>query len=312
MFKQPELLTGHKQEKNIQRTIKPFKIKKIAILLFFCIFVFISLQQFTFGGTKHLYSSINSENNILTDATLQPNIEISDIKPTNSLESSNIEKQNDEVILNSEKLEDITYDHKNENKKMVYLTFDDGPRAVSNDILQLLKEYDVQATFFMLEPSMRKYAESVQQMVADGHSVGLHGVTHNKNSFYASRNSVISEMNLTQQTLEEITGITSFLIRTPYGSRPYMTDEYMNEVSENNYLLWDWNIDSLDWKFRNEQYVNHVITQIKQKEGSEEPVVILLHEIPETLQSLPLLLDYLEENGYGFGKLNERMEPVQF
>ncbi|NBI28445.1 polysaccharide deacetylase family protein [Chengkuizengella marina] len=336
MFQQPELLTRYKQEQKInKRNTKPFKIKRVAVLFILSIFIFISLQPITLSDSTQLYS-----NNRLP----QPDLQKDDKQPIDSLALSNLEKQdnhinineqnqqfiqNEETNLNTDKIEveSITSKQKNEearqdnsdvsaiieeNKKIVYLTFDDGPRAVSSDILQLLKEYDIQATFFMLEPSMRKFAESVQQMVDDGHSVGLHGVTHHKNSFYASQSSVINEMNIAKQTLKEITGVESFLIRTPYGSKPFMTDEYMNEVSENSYLLWDWNIDSLDWKFQSEQYVDHVIKQLKQKENSVEPIVILLHEIPETYEHLPLLLNYLVENGYEFGVLNESMEPIQF
>ncbi|NDI35668.1 polysaccharide deacetylase family protein [Chengkuizengella sediminis] len=317
MFQQRELLIRYIQEQKInKRNTKLFKIKRIAILLNVNIFIFTSLQLITLSDPIQRYSNFSSEKNILIEVVLQ----------LDNLNEQNPQfVQNEESSLNTEKTEAIT-DHKSENmvqgnsdnnamieedKKMVYLTFDDGPRAVSCDILQLLKEYDVKATFFMLEPGMRKYAESVQQMVDDGHSVGLHGVTHNKNSFYASKSTVIDEMNIAQQTLEEITGVTSFLIRTPYGSKPFMTDEYMDEVSENSYLLWDWNIDSSDWRFRSELYVDHVIKQLKQKEDSKQPIVILLHEIPETLQHLPLLLNYLVENGYGFGVLNESMEPIQ-
>ncbi|MDP5276691.1 polysaccharide deacetylase family protein [Chengkuizengella axinellae] len=340
MYKQQESQTRNRQEqkKNQKQEKKAFHFKRGAFILFTIIFMFINLQQSTFGETEESpYIKSNhmgiKENLIKTEdmktlhsfkPTKQRQLKnrINDTKQTESftqnepvIDSEQPEPSEDPTVT----IEEHTVDNHQqeptnteEDNKIVYLTFDDGPRLISEDILLLLREYNAQATFFMVEPNMKKYADSVQQMVEDGHAVGLHGVTHDKNSFYASKNAVINEMNLAQQTLEEITGVTSHLIRTPYGSKPYMTDEYMHGVEENGYLLWDWNIDSLDWKFRDEQYVNHVIDQLKQKEASQQPIVILLHEIPETLQYLPLLLDYLVENGYEFRGLNEGLDPIQF
>ncbi|WP_010677834.1 polysaccharide deacetylase family protein, partial [Bacillus timonensis] len=100
--------------------------------------------------------------------------------------------------------------------RAVYLTFDDGPHKVSKDILALLDQYDAKATFFMLDNNIKNYPDAVKEMVSKGHSVGLHGVTHDKNKFYQSSKSVVGEMDQTQQTILELTGIETDLIRTPF------------------------------------------------------------------------------------------------
>ncbi|MCC3358461.1 polysaccharide deacetylase family protein [Bacillus sp. REN16] len=195
--------------------------------------------------------------------------------------------------------------------RAVYLTFDDGPHKVSKDILALLDQYDALATFFMLDNNIKHYPDAVKEMVSKGHSVGLHGVTHDKNKFYQSSNSVLGEMDQTQQTILELTGIETDLIRTPFGSSPYMTDAYKNAVDTAGYKMWDWNIDSRDWQFRDSRYVDSVIDQLNKLNRVNEPIVILLHERPETLEHLPKLLDYLKGQGYEFKALDSTMHPIQ-
>lgn len=194
-------------------------------------------------------------------------------------------------------------------EKVAYLTIDDGPTEVDDDILDLLAEYDAKATFFMLEPPMRNHPDVVKRIVDEGHVPALHGVTHDANKFYRSTQSVLDEMERAQQTLEDITGVKATLIRTPYGSSPNMTDTYKQAVKENGYQLWDWNVDSLDWKLTNGEYVQHAIQQIEKVASKGEAPVILIHSRETTLEHLPKLLDYLVKQGYTLEGLDESMEP---
>ncbi|MCM3765816.1 polysaccharide deacetylase family protein [Neobacillus niacini] len=198
------------------------------------------------------------------------------------------------------------------NNKTVFLTFDDGPASFSGEIVTLLEQYNAKATFFMIDGNIRRYPEAVKLMVDSGHAVGLHSVSHNKNAFYASANSVLGELNQNRNTLLEISGIDSHLMRTPYGSAPYMTDEYKAAVAANGYLMWDWNIDSKDWYYKDERYVNSVIEQMNAKANHSGPFVILLHERKETLAHLPKLLDYLKQQGFELKAIDSSMVPVQF
>lgn len=197
-------------------------------------------------------------------------------------------------------------------KTTIYLTFDDGPFKFSGELLSLLEKFHVKATFFMLDGNMLKYPDIVKEMVKNGHSVGMHGVTHDKTTFYASISSVIGEMKTAQKTIEFLTGLESSLIRTPYGSKPGMTAEYRQAVMIEGFEMWDWNIDSMDWYYKDERYVASVISQLEKLKDKKEPIVILLHERKETLTWLPMLLDYLQKNQYDFQPISETMEPVAF
>lgn len=196
-------------------------------------------------------------------------------------------------------------------KKVAYLTIDDGPTEVEHELLDLLASYNAKATFFMLEPNMKKYPDAVKRIVAEGHVPALHGVTHNAKKFYRSKETVLNEMNQAQKTLEKITGYRTTLIRTPYGSSPKMTPEYKRAVKENGYQMWDWNVDSRDWKYRDVSFVAYSIQQIEKLAKKGEDPIILIHSKRSTVEHLPKLLDYLVEQGYSFEVLDASLEPYQ-
>ena len=131
-------------------------------------------------------------------------------------------------------------------------------------------------------------------------------------TFYQSPETVITEMNQVRNTIKEITGIDSMLIRTPYGSKPYMKDVHKQAVTSNGYLMWDWNIDSKDWFYRDHRFVENVILQVESQLDSSEPLVILLHEREETALQLPALLEYLESKGFTFKAIDSTIAPVAF
>jgi peptidoglycan/xylan/chitin deacetylase (PgdA/CDA1 family) len=196
--------------------------------------------------------------------------------------------------------------------KTVYLTFDDGPNQYSEELLALLESYHAKATFFLIDKNIRSYPEAVNNMIESGHSVGLHSVSHSVKVFYQSASSVISEMDQVRNTVKDVSDIDTLLIRTPYGSVPHMQDSYMQAVHDNGYLMWDWNIDSKDWYYRDRRYVDTSIAQIQAYAGSAEPIVILLHERKETLAHLPALLEYLKEENYTMEAIDDTMSPVAF
>ncbi|MBD1383404.1 polysaccharide deacetylase family protein [Metabacillus arenae] len=198
------------------------------------------------------------------------------------------------------------------NEKTVYLTFDDGPTPSTEKAIEILDRHQIQATFFMLEPNMRKYEDTVEKLHTKGHTLGLHGVSHDQKKFYASTTSVINEMNVANQTLEKITGIRSSLVRTPFGSKPNLSDSQAQALTYSGFTYWDWNVDSFDWRYRNSQYVDEVLEQVKttEKDFPEQPIVILMHDRAETVQSLNLLITLLKDQGYKFGKIQDGMEPV--
>lgn len=195
--------------------------------------------------------------------------------------------------------------------KTAYLTFDDGPNLVTNLILDVLARNKVKGTFFMLEPLIRRFPKTVRRMVREGHAVGLHGVTHKVSQFYASKQSVIREFNDTRNTLKKVTGKDTVLVRTPYGSLPHMRPSYFKAVRHTGYRLWDWNVDSRDWKHRNERLVYLVKKGVLELEKSGSRPVILMHDLPVTARLLPRIIRFLKNRDYRLKKLDSSLTPVQ-
>ena len=195
---------------------------------------------------------------------------------------------------------------------MAYITIDDGPTSQTSRLLNTLKDYDAQATFFMVNGKMNAYQSDVQRMIKEGHSVGSHSVTHSIHTFYRSPSSAVNEMMTTRNTIKRITGVDSNLMRVPYGSDPFMKKSYKDEMNKQHFIMWDWNIDSLDWKFNNSSYVNHTINQVNRVEKNGGIPYILIHDRKATVDHLPQLLSALKKKGYTFAPISESMNPYQF
>lgn len=256
-------------------------------------------------------SSENSENNSEKSLSID-----SEDEKVQDKEEETVEPSDDTVEPETNENKDVTEEPErsiaDETGKVVYLTFDDGPSSVSNEILDTLDQFNAKATFFMLEPAMKEYPEAVKRTVKDGHAVGLHGVTHNKDIFYKSEQAALGEMKTAQDTLESISGVNSSLIRTPYGSIPYLTDSFREVFDQNGFKLWDWNVDSSDWSLSKNEYVKNVISQVEKLENDGITPVILMHDRGETAHHLSTLLQYLQEQGFQMKVIDEHIQAYHF
>lgn len=196
--------------------------------------------------------------------------------------------------------------------KAVYLSFDDGPSATTSQLLDILAKYNAKATFFMLGPNMNEHASQVKRLVNEGHAPGLHGMTHVKDKFYASPTSALKEMNNDNAILKKITGQSTTLIRTPYGSKPYLTKPFRDKLLTQGYHLWDWNVDSEDWRYKNDSnsIYNTVMREVHSLKKSAP--VILMHDQKATLKVLPRILETLKKEGYEFHIITSDMTPNNF
>ncbi|MFD1772740.1 polysaccharide deacetylase family protein [Paenibacillus rhizophilus] len=198
--------------------------------------------------------------------------------------------------------------------KIVYLTFDDGPSATTGQLLDILEKHGAKATFFMLGPNIGRYPSQVKRMVKSEQGLGLHGITHMKSEFYASPSAALKEMNQDNVDLRAVSGRSTKLIRTPYGSKPYFTKAFRDKVLGSGYRLWDWNVDSLDWKYGSsgDSIYNNVVSQVNKLNKCGFAPVILMHDQKATLKVLPRILDYLQMKGYRYEIITSDLKPVNF
>lgn len=188
--------------------------------------------------------------------------------------------------------------------QVVYLTFDDGPSELTGKFLDVLKEQHVASTFFMQGSNLQNtgFQENVKRAVKEGHYIGAHSMTHNSDKLY-KKGQFVTEMKETLALIHNITGTTPKLVRPPYGSAPGLKgQDIRNKIVEAGIKVWDWTIDSNDWKLKGNP--QQIIENVK-RTTTEDVEVVLMHEKPQTLQALPEIIKFYKEKGYEFGVYNE-------
>ena len=194
--------------------------------------------------------------------------------------------------------------------KTIYLTFDDGPTHNTPAILDILKKYNAKATFFVLEGRITENPDLLKSIIAQGHSIGLHGSSHDVNVIYSTPSRPLEEMNSAHETLYNTVGFKTKLIRTPYGSYPYMNLEQYKILKAANYKLWDWTVDPRDGV--GTPSLDTMLRRIKgDLKGNENPI-ILLHDKKSTVNNLDAILSFLVSEGYSFSLIDEAMDSVNF
>jgi len=180
------------------------------------------------------------------------------------------------------------------NMKLVALTFDDGPSTYTSHLLEILKQEEVKATFFILGSRAEYYPEIVQQIAADGHQVSSHTYNH-KQLTNLSEEEIHHEIFDTLNLIETITGSRPTAMRPPYGS---MNDTVRND-SQTSLVLWS--VDSLDWRSKNADAIYNLVM-----EQTADGDIVLLHDIYEsTIQATEKIIVDLKEEGYIFVTVDE-------
>ncbi|NEB00113.1 bifunctional polysaccharide deacetylase/glycosyltransferase family 2 protein [Streptomyces sp. SID13726] len=187
--------------------------------------------------------------------------------------------------------------------KTIALTFDDGPNPTyTPQVLEILKKYDVPATFFVVGSMVSRYPSIVKDMVEDGNEVGIHTFTHVDLS-YQSDARVRREMTQTQLALAGAAGITTTLFRAPYSSETDAIDNYSwpvyKKLGEEGYTSVFVDTDSDDWK---KPGVSKIVKWATPSGTSGASV--LMHDAggdrEETIAALPKYIEKMKAKGYTF------------
>ncbi len=193
-------------------------------------------------------------------------------------------------------------------EKTVYLTFDDGPsKSVTPLILDLLKQENIKATFFVLGARAKANPEVLKREYLEGHYIANHGYSHVYGEIYSSPQAVLDEYNRTRDVVREILGTDydGHLFRFPGGSTggKYKTikAEAKTLLNDNNVAYIDWNSLSSDaaGAKTKEAIIQNTIDTV----GTKNSVVILMHDAGDkilTYEALPEIIKYLKEQGYSF------------
>ncbi len=188
-------------------------------------------------------------------------------------------------------------------EKKVYLTFDDGPSANTDRILDILDEYGVKATFFVTGEGKEKFAGEYIRIVEDGHTLGMHSYSHRYSEVYASADAFRDDFKKLQEYLYETTGAWSRIYRFPGGSSNTVSripvTEFIDLLNEEGIVYYDWNIvsgDAVEGGISAERITKNCLSGIDQY----DECMILMHDAKDlnsTVEALPEIIETIKERG---------------
>lgn len=201
------------------------------------------------------------------------------------------------------------------NPKTMYLTFDDGPSEVYTDmVLDVLKEKNIKATFFVIGEYVRKYPDTARRIAEEGHTIGIHCDIHNYKTLYASVDSYLEDFEKAYDTVYEVTGVKAQFFRFPGGSindfNKTVYKDIIAEMEARGFIYYDWNA-SLEDATRSTANAEDLINTAVETTLGRKKVVMLAHDrIGNTANALGDLIDALPE--YRMQPLTTETDPIQF
>ena len=191
-------------------------------------------------------------------------------------------------------------------KSIAYLTFDDGPSSITNSVLDILKKYNVKATFFVINSGSYNKA-TLQREVNEGHTIGLHAYDHNYAIAYKDDNSYLDGIDKLRAKVKADTGFDSHYIRFPGGSSNTISKRYSKGImsritktaKQRGYKYYDWNVDDDDaGRARTaDDCYNNVVRELRPNRSN----IVLMHDFgtnKKILEALPRIIEYCQKNGY--------------
>ena len=202
----------------------------------------------------------------------------------------------------------IVYWRGDPSTRQVALTFDDGPNEpYTSQILNVLRQNHVRATFFMVGENVEKYPQTAREIVREGHAIGNHSYTHT-NCLFDTNSRVRREILKTEKVIEETTGQRTCLFRPPFGGKDIFT---LHQTHRLGYVSVQWTVSGRDWR---RPGVKRIVRNVMR--GVRPGAIILLHDGNElhhgsdrsqTVQALPALIAQLKSQGYTFVTVPEML-----
>lgn len=206
------------------------------------------------------------------------------------------------------------------NDGKIYLTFDDGPSNLTNEILDILDEENVKATFFVTS-NVNNYSSIVKRAFNSGHTIGLHTYSHDYSYIYSSVDNYFNDLYKIDNAVYNIVGSHSKIIRFPGGASNTVSKNYSvgimsrlsYEVLNKGYSYFDWNVDSNDAgsDIRNSNNIyNNVIKSLSHNKTN----VVLMHDSyghDATVRTLKNIIKYGKANGYSFNAITSNTSLVR-
>ncbi len=188
--------------------------------------------------------------------------------------------------------------------KTCYLTFDDGPSVITDDILDILKKHDIKATFFVIGEQMQYFKDIVRRMYKEGHTIGNHSYYHDYKAIYKDGANFENELMLVKKSIDDILGVEyeRRIFRFPGGSFEQGKQEFKQILIDHNYKYVDWNSLTGDSEVIEPDFeflFNNLVDTTK----GREDIVVLMHDAGAkraTAEHLEKFINYLKMQGFTF------------
>ena len=287
--------------------------KKLAVVVGVSCFILIgSIVTFSKGITKYLV-----ENGVIVyGENSQDDSDKEKEEPVKEVNYVGVNEEGKKYTYDAKIVEEKlnSYDYSNNGEKVVFLTFDDGTsKTVTPEILNVLENEGVKATFFITGANLENGGEEARQLLKkefeSGHAIGNHSYSHDVKKLYPGRSldmeAFKADFEKNDKLLKDILGenFSTRVIRCPGGYMSWKNMEPLdNYLSENNMASIDWNALNEDAQGRKKSADELAQLAIKSSEG-KEMVVLLMHDTykkEETAKALPQIIKYFKDNGYVF------------
>ena len=263
-------------------------------------------QTIASTSQQEVQNTTKSETNN-TPATIANNTNTTNTNETQSKPTEN--KTNENKTQTNKVSENKTAESKttaSNGKSIAYLTFDDGPSSITNSVLDILKKYNVKATFFVINSGSYNKT-TLQREVNEGHTIGLHAYDHNYAIAYKDDNSYLDGIDKLRAKVKADTGFDSHYIRFPGGSSNTISKRYSKGImsritktaKQRGYKYYDWNVDDDDaGRARTaDDCYNNVVRELRPNRSN----IVLMHDFgtnKKILEALPRIIEYCQKNGY--------------
>lgn len=303
----------------IKRAIIIFLIVIIILPLILCIYLFCKVNSLE-DQVEELYEISQKKKTIMSmreelketekaQDTPQDDDLYAGAKANQAIFEQDLSKMTllEETVL----LEEVRWPNK------VYLTFDDGPSYLTDDILDILDQYGVKASFFVIGTEDPDLKAIYKRIVDEGHTLGMHSYSHKYQDIYASQEAFAEDLNKLENLLYEETGIIPRIYRFPGGSSntvsPISMEFFIDYLKARDMVYYDWNISTRDATgspVDKDEIVKNALYGIEENEET----MILMHDIGDkttTVEALPEIIEELQKRNIPIVKIAEDTIPIQ-
>jgi len=203
-----------------------------------------------------------------------------------------------------------------ETENTVYLTFDDGPTSLTPQVLNILKEHGIVATFFVLYQTGDEARALYNRIVDEGHTLAVHSATHDYRVIYQSVEAFLEDFAALSDMLVEVTGVQPEIFRFPGGSfnryNMIIQQELIAEMLRRGYQYYDWDVSS--GSSTNTATRESIYSNVMRGISGRKQAVVLMHDAgtSATVAALPDIITSLKASGYTFEALDKTIRPVCF